>query len=162
MAITPSFVRVAPDSTGKFIDNVSPTNPDLVLVQRQVTATADPDVWGAIARVVDAVPATDAFGLVVRQVPPAAPADSGLVTLTATPGTAITASTLRVAGLVLTNLTTQLQAVNVTNTAGGFHLKDFPLQAKQTIAIAFFGATMVGVKAWAGNTSAVNLQVVGA
>lgn len=86
--------------------------------------------------------------------------DSGIVTLTDTIA-ALTTDTIQAASLLLCNLTTSAQAVTVTDTAGNYYLKDFPLQGKMTIVLALGAMSLVGVKWKAGANLAVNALLVG-
>lgn len=86
--------------------------------------------------------------------------DSGLVPLTDTLA-ALTADAIEVARVILCNLTTSAQTVTITNTAGGFYLKDFPLQGRMTVALDFGRALVNGVKWKAGANASVNAQLVG-
>lgn len=158
MAITPSHVRVAPDSIGKYIDNTHLTNPDLTEVERQVTATGDPENWSSIQRVRTSLPVASDPGAVVRQAAPGY--DSGCVTLTDTLA-ALTADTIRAAGVLLCNLTTTQKLVTVTDTAGAQRLKAYPLQGRMTVFVPLGGAIMVGVKWNADAAASVNAQLVG-
>lgn len=92
---------------------------------------------------------------------PAAPGyDSGRVTLPDTL-TVLTGSTIRARGVALCNLTSAAQTVTVTNTAGEYFLKDFPLQASMSVYVELGAATMVGVKWNAGAAASVSAQLVG-
>lgn len=158
MAITPSFAQVAPDSSGKKIDNVHLVNPDADEVERQVTATGDPETWAALQRVRNSLPGSTDYGAVVRQ--PAPAFDSGIVTLEDAAAVA-TADTVRARSLLLCNLTQTQKLVTITNTAGDFYLKDFPLEGQMTVTIPLGDVTMVGVKWHAGDADSVNAQLVG-
>lgn len=158
MAVTPSFVRVAPDSTGKFIDNVELLNPDSDVVERQVTSTGDPEDWDAIQRVRTSLPDASDPGAVTRQAAPGY--DSGCVTLTDTLA-ALTALTIRAKGVLLCNLTDVQTLVTITDTAGAYRLKSYPLQGRMTVFVPLGDATMVGVKWNADAAASVSAQLVG-
>jgi hypothetical protein len=75
--------------------------------------------------------------------------------------TALTADTVRATALALSNLTASPQLVTVTNTAGKFYLKNYPLQAGMTITVPFYGCPMVGIKWQAGAAASVDAQLWG-
>jgi len=88
--------------------------------------------------------------------------DSGSVAVAANV-TAVTGATVYVEGMLLVNLTSQVQFVDVTDTAGNEILKAYPLQANDTKPIPSVGGMpLVGIKAGAGgNAGAVKLRVWG-
>lgn len=158
MAITPSYVQVAPDSDGKLIDNVEVDTGQGDVVQRQVTVTGDPEDPDGRGRVLAALPAADAYGAVVRQAAPGF--DSACVTL---PNalTALTTDTIKAKGVLLCNLTSSQKLVTITDTAGAQRLKEFPLQGRMTVYVPLGDVTMVGVKWNADQAASVNAQLVG-
>lgn len=88
--------------------------------------------------------------------------DSGSVAV-ASAITAVTTATVYVEGILLVNLTSQVQNVDLTDTAGAEILKAFPLQANETRVIpAVGGMPLVGIKAGAGgNAGAVRARIWG-
>lgn len=76
--------------------------------------------------------------------------------------TAVTTATIYLVGLLLVNLTSQVQLVDVTDTAGNEILKAYPLQPNDTKPFPFGdGLPLVGLKAGCGNASAVKLRAWG-
>jgi hypothetical protein len=158
MPVTASFVRVAPDSTGKKMDNVHLTNPNADEVEREAITLGDPEVWGQLQRVLIAMPPPGTAGTAIREVAPEY--DSGIMTLPNTLSV-LTTDTIRAHGILLVNRTAGKRDVTVTNTAGDFYLKDFELQRKQTVFIPLGRATMIGVKWNTDQADAVNAQLIG-
>jgi len=157
MAVTESFIQVAPDSTGKKMETVRLTTA-AGEVEREVVSVGDPETAGARQKVSNALPAPTDFGAAVRDVAPGY--DSGITTLPAAL-TAITTDTIRAIGILLCNLTTTKQKVTLTNTAGSFYLNEYELQRNMTEFKLLGRATMVGAKWNAGSAPAVNAQLVG-
>lgn len=113
MAITPSFVRVAPDSTGKYIDNVEVNTGLADVVQRQVTITGDPEDPDGRGRVLAAPPAADAYGVVVRS-DDRGNYDSGRSLLVVAGGSGVVfggGDSIFVKAIILMNQSNQLQSV---------------------------------------------------
>jgi len=87
--------------------------------------------------------------------------DSGNVDV-ASSLTAVTSATIYPLGGYLVNLTDSIQRVTVTDTAGAYVLKNFPLQPNDTKAIPITDeVALVGLKAGADSASAVQLRVWG-
>lgn len=86
--------------------------------------------------------------------------DSGLTTLTDA-FTVVTALTVRMIALLLVNLTTSTKLVSITNTAGAFYFKDFPLQSRNTLSFNLGQMSADGVKWKADVNGSVNAQLVG-
>lgn len=86
--------------------------------------------------------------------------DSGILTL---PGalTVLTKTLLNATAILLCNLTADAQSVSLTNRAGSYYLKEYPLQANMTILVPLGGVYMDGVKWQAGAAASVNAQLVG-
>lgn len=129
--------------------------------------------------IMNEAPASDEYGVVVRPIGGSgggdvtiispiplpvvfgAPSfDTGLVTLTDA-FTIATALTVRMIALLLTNLTTSTKLVSITNTAGNFYFKDFPLQSRNTITFQLGQMSAVGVKWKTDMNASVNAQLVG-
>lgn len=68
MAITETFAQVAPDSTGKKIDNTEVTNHNSDVVLRQAAVISDPEDVDGRAAVVNSAPAANTMALATRQV----------------------------------------------------------------------------------------------
>lgn len=88
--------------------------------------------------------------------------DSGSVAV-ANSLTAVTGATIYLEGFLLVNLTSQVQSVDVTDTAGNEILKAYPLQANDTkhFPLGDDGPTLVGIKAGCGTASAVKARFWG-
>lgn len=157
MAVTESVVQVAPDGTGKKIDNTQVTTSQ-GQVLRQNTVTADPETPGARQKVTNALPGPTDFGAAVREVAPGY--DSGVLALPAAIGV-VTADTIRAIGILLCNRTAVARPVTVTNTAGDVYLNAYPLQPNMTVFVPLGRVTMVGVKWNTNAVDSVNGQVVG-
>lgn len=155
--IVADFVQVAPQSTGRKIDNtkVSISGHDVL---RQITAAGDPEDPAAYGRVRNSLPGATDYGVVTRV--PAPGYDSDVVTLPDTL-TALTTDTIRAKGVLLCNLTSTQKLVTLTDTAGTERLKEFPLQGRMTTFIPLGDITMVGVKWNADAAASVNAQLVG-
>lgn len=155
---TASFVGLPLDGPGKKMDNVHLTNPSSVEVEREVVSVGDPDTWGAIGKVSNAMPQPGVYAPATRLVAPEY--DSGIQTLPSTVA-AVTTDTIRAYGILLVNRTNQKRDVNLQNTAGDFYLKDYPLQRNQSIFVILGKVTMVGAKWFTDQADAVNAQLVG-
>lgn len=160
--MTHSFVQVAPDSSGKKIDNVSLDGGAGDLRQRQVTAQGDPDTFGAITKVSNARPDATDYGTHVRVVPDGTPYDSGLQLLT-NASALLTATTTRVDVIVLINLLDTIQEATVTNNAGTplAYCPAVQLQPREVRVIPMYGIAAAGLKWFAKNSNAVNAQIKG-
>lgn len=86
--------------------------------------------------------------------------DSGLVTLPDSL-TELTAGTITARAILLVNLTSDIQAVTVTNGADDVYLNAYPLMPNNSIALDLGMVTVAGVKWMAGAADAVNAQLVG-
>jgi hypothetical protein len=158
MAVVPSSITVAPDSTGKKVDNVQVTTTEGD-VQRQVSSLGDPENPDGYAAVKNATPASDAYGVVVRLAVPIV--DTGLVALTDTFSHVI-ATTVLGRLLWLVNLTDTIQQYSVTDGNDLEYAIDASLQPREVKPIPLHGMKFVnGVKWKAGATTSVNAQFVG-
>lgn len=160
MAINPSFVQVAPDGGGKYIDNAELLNPDVVVVERQITITGDPENWDAMVRVRDAAPAADDHGMISRNID-IGNYDSGLVAIPDSDDE-LTDTTTYVKAIILSNQTDEDQWVTVMDDASGAYLNRYPLLPRKTESIPFYGAKFAGGIHWmASQADAVNGHIVG-
>lgn len=88
--------------------------------------------------------------------------DSGLIAMPAV-DTLVTAVATKVEVLLLVNLTTELQAVTVTDNAGAplTYVAGRELEALEVLPLLLGGLSMAGVRWHAANAGAVNAQVRG-
>lgn len=152
-----SFVRVLESATGKKIDNTQVVTA-AGDVQRQVTVQGDPTDADARCAVLASMPPADAYGVVAREAAPAY--DSGIVNVPDSIDV-VTGDTIRVLGVLLCNRTTSAKSFSLTNTAGDFYFKDYPLQGKMTVFLPLGRVEMVGAKWSASVADSVNAQLVG-
>lgn len=162
MAVTPSYVQVAPDSTGKRIDNTE-LNTGLPggVVQRQVTSQGDPEDPDARARVRNTPASASDYGAVVR-VAPQFNYDSGLLTLPAGAGV-LTGTTTKVESLYLANVTEANQFVTVTDGNDKVFLPGKQIPPHDFLLLPLQGRQFVNGIKWhsGGNADAIHGQVLG-
>ena len=160
--IDPGYVGVGEPATAtKRIDNTTITNPDTVVVERQIIGTGDPENWADIARVLGTPPAAAAAGLVTRNIQ-AGNSDSGLVPIPAVEGQLTDVDT-QVIAVLLFNVSSTVKKVTLKNDLGAIYLNEYPLPARTPLALAFHGAVFASGIRWnAGAVDGeVNGQVVG-
>lgn len=159
MAGTASFVRVAVDGVGKRILNLLHAGflagDD---AYQQLVGLADPTDPSLVAGLAVGLPGDAAVGQVTREAPDNY--DSGIVTLPNSYNEII-ATTVRVSGLWLCNLTGVVQPVSVKNHAGNVYVNAYPLQGNMSIFLNFGRVKMVGIQWLATNAASVNGQIWG-
>jgi len=113
------------------------------------------------ADVVNALPASSAYGVVVRT--PAPGYDSGLIINLPAVLTTVTASTIRLRGIVIINKSGGGRRFTVTNLAGDVYVENMNVPAQTTVFVEMGNVTVVGVR-WfqsSGAANSLNGQVVG-
>lgn len=160
MAITPSFVAVAPDSTGKLIDNVEVNTGLSDVVQRQVTVTGDPEDPAGRARVLAAPPAANAYGAVVKS-DDRGNYDSGRVSLSDAGNIFGDGADLYVKAIILHNQTEQMQRV-VGRDGMLNQYFDIELMPRQVLPLPYYGACFDdGVVLVPDTTDAIVVHITG-
>lgn len=159
MAVVDSSIAVpVVAAVAALVDNVSVTT-GVGLVNRQGIVPSDPENPNARQAVLSTRPATNRYGSVVRQAP--ALADSGNQLLTTSPASAY-GSTVSGVGVLLVNLTDQIQKVTVTDGNDLPYLQEYPLAPRKTEWIPLGGVDLAnGVKWFAGGNNAVRAQFKG-
>lgn len=157
MAINETFIQVAPDSNGKKVDNTQVTTAAGDVLRQQIGLT-DPEDAAARARVTNAPPAANAYGIAVRPVEDVF--DTGMVSVPAVLG-AVTPDTIKVDVILLVNLKDVIHEVTVTNTNGDIYVPAVQLSARQVLPIPMYGIAMVGIKWDADEADSVNAQIRG-
>jgi tRNA pseudouridine-54 N-methylase len=86
--------------------------------------------------------------------------DPGLVVLPSVE-TELTPVTVYRKLIYLHNITTNVQRVNIKNTAGVFLIKDYDMAPREIMSLPGHGAAIVGIRWWSDNAASVVGQIVG-
>lgn len=147
MSVAPSYVQVAPDSTGKRIDNVTVTTA-AGLVERQVVVPGDPENPDAYAAIKSATPAANAYAMAVRDAWPNV--DTGIQA----PNSGVLVDATGVAndlallldGVAIVNNGGAATSVAVANGSGQYLIAPFELADKASLVIPCYGRPVVGLR----------------
>lgn len=112
---TNGFVQVAPDSTGKRIDNDELVVSGSVVYRQRIRLSGTSDT--ALAEVLSTVPASNEFGVVVRPIPSSAsqPVSAGQTTSAGTPA----GFTVSTSATILAAANSNRKAIVITNNGAG-------------------------------------------